>query len=207
MALSEAAEIAEETAQGEDSMDGCVKKNKKASVYTCAGDGGETDLADGPRVPKNSPRLQVCGDLDELNSWLGLVRCEPLTDDIARLLEQLQRRLFDIGGEIVTILTEHKTNVLEPHDVEALEQAIDSCESVLKPLDAFLLPGGARAAAMLHVARSVCRRAERNLVALLAAEPDAVSPSLQAYVNRLSDLLYVLARTVNHRAGVDELTC
>lgn len=178
--------------------------NGRAAIYTRSGDRGETDLADGPRVPKNAARLQVCGDLDELNSWFGLVRCEPLPDDTAKLLECIQRRLFDLGDEIVTVAADHGRNAIGPQDVEALEQVIDRCEANMKPLDVFLLPGGTRAASMLHVARAVCRRAERNLVALLDGEPTAVSPSLQAYVNRLSDLLFVLARLANHRASVGE---
>ena len=181
--------------------------NNATSIYTRTGDRGETDLADGPRVPKNTPRLEVCGDFDELNSWLGLVRCEPLPDDMARLLERIQRRLFDVGGELVTVAADVGRNAIGPHDVEALERLIDRCQGDLKPLTAFLVPGGTRAASMLHIARSICRRAERNLVGLLAVEPAAVSSSLQAYVNRLSDLLFVLARLANHRAGVDETIC
>jgi cob(I)alamin adenosyltransferase len=187
-------------------VDRSAGRTRGASIYTRTGDGGETDLADGPRVPKNSARLEVCGDFDELNSWLGLIRCEPLPNDIVKLLECIQRRLFDLGGELVTVAAGPGQNAIGPRDVEALEQVVDRCEAALKPLDLFLLPGGTRAASMLHVARAVCRRAERNLVTLLNAERAAVSPALHAYVNRLSDLLFVLARTANHRAGVGETT-
>jgi len=179
----------------------------RASIYTRLGDRGETDLTDGPRVRKNAPRLEVCGDLDELNSWLGLVRCETLPDDLAAFLEQVQRRLFDLGGELATTSPARGANAIGPADVEELERTIDAYEANLRPLDVFLLPGGTRAAAMLHVARAVCRRAERNLTTVLDREPKAVSSFWQAYINRLSDLLFVAARAANDHADVDEKHC
>jgi cob(I)alamin adenosyltransferase len=176
----------------------------KASIYTGKGDHGETDLALGPRVSKHSPRVHVCGDCDELSSWLGLVRCEPIGDEISALLEQIQRRLLDLGGEIVSPAVHFGERGIGPRDIEALERTIDRCEAEIEPLNSFLLPGGCRAAAMLHVARTVCRRAERNLVAMSKADQKQLPPALLAYVNRLSDLLFVLARLANQQAGISD---
>jgi cob(I)alamin adenosyltransferase len=178
------------------------------SVYTRTGDDGETDLLGGARVPKDAARLEVCGPLDELNCWLGLARCEPLSAEVASLLEQIQRRLFDIGAEMATVgASRTGAAAIHPTDVERLEQAIDRHEAKLAALDAFILPMGSRAAAVLHLARAVCRRAERRLVSLARAEPKAVSADLLAYVNRLSDLLFVLARTVNGHADIGDTFC
>jgi cob(I)alamin adenosyltransferase len=178
------------------------------SVYTRGGDNGETDLLGDGRVPKDSPRLEVCGPLDELNCWLGLVRCEPVAAEIASLLEQIQRRLFDVCAELVTVATPRaKSAGIAADDVRSLERSIDRYEAKLDSLDAFILPAGSRAAALLHLARAVCRRAERRLVSLARSEPEAVSPDLLAYVNRLSDLLFVLARTANGQANAEETFC
>jgi cob(I)alamin adenosyltransferase len=178
------------------------------SVYTRTGDDGKTDLLGGDRVPKDAARLEVCGPLDELNCWLGLARCEPLPGDIAALLERIQRRLFDAGAELVTV-TANRVNSgsIGSSDVQSLEQAIDRYEAKLDSLDTFILPAGSRAAAVLHLARAVCRRAERRLVFLAGVEPEAVSADLSAYVNRLSDLLFVLARTANGHADIPDLPC
>jgi cob(I)alamin adenosyltransferase len=170
------------------------------SIYTRDGDRGETDLSDGSRVAKDAARLEVCGTLDELNSWLGLVRCEPLPDEYASLLEQIQHQLFDVGAELAA-----GQAAIGREDVEALEQAIDRFDAKLAPLQAFILPAGVHAAAAFHLARTVCRRAERRLVALGRSEP--VSPELLSYVNRLGDLLFVLARGVNAWSGVTDASC
>lgn len=181
-------------------------------IYTKSGDLGETGLFGGSRVPKDHPRIAAYGTLDELNAALGLARAEiaradglpPASRDrLDSLLGQVQNRLFDLGAELASPSAESKgMQVLgEPH-VELLEAAIDDFEGRLEPLNRFILPGGAAAAAQLHVARCVCRRAERRIVALAAGEPVRDLPV--KYVNRLSDLLFVLARTVNHEAGVGD---
>ena len=178
------------------------------SVYTRTGDDGETDLLGDGRVPKDAARLEVCGPLDELNCWLGLARCEPLAAEIASLLEGIQCRLFDVCAELVTVATSRaKSAGIASDDVRSLERAIDRCEEKLDSLSGFILPAGSRAAALLHLARAVCRRAERRLVSLARSEPGAVSADLLAYVNRLSDLLFVLARTANGHADVGETFC
>jgi cob(I)alamin adenosyltransferase len=178
------------------------------SVYTRTGDDGETDLLGDGRVPKDTARLEVCGPLDELNCWLGLVRCESLPPDVAALLEQIQRRLFDVGGELATVGTVRGTLPgIALADVQSLEEAIDRCESKLDPLNTFILPGGSRAAALLHLARAVCRRAERRMVFLARSESGAVSSDVLAYMNRLSDLLFVLARTANGHAEIGDIFC
>ncbi|MCE5266950.1 MAG: cob(I)yrinic acid a,c-diamide adenosyltransferase [Planctomycetaceae bacterium] len=170
------------------------------TIYTRTGDRGETDLLDGPRVPKDTVRLEACGDLDELDAWLGLARCEKLPDGAAAILERIQRRLVDLRAELVSAKSE--AGEAQCSEVAALEQAIDCYEANLAPLEEFILPGGSRAAATLHVARAVCRRAERRLVTLTRTEPAAVSSRCLAYINRLSDLLFVLARAANGHAGI-----
>jgi cob(I)alamin adenosyltransferase len=178
------------------------------SVYTRGGDNGETDLLGDGRVPKDATRLEVCGPLDELNCWLGLVRCEPVAAEIASLLEQIQRRLFDVCAELVTVATSRAKSIgVVSDDVRSLERSIDCCEAKLDSLNTFILPAGSRAAALLHLARAVCRRAERRLVSLARSEPGVVSADLLAYINRLSDLLFVLARTANGQADLGETLC
>ncbi len=178
------------------------------SVYTRSGDDGETDLLGDGRVPKDAARLEVCGPLDELNCWLGLVRCEPVPAEVAALLEQIQRRLFHVGAELVTVATSRaKPSGITSDDVRPLEQAIDHYDAQLDSITTFILPAGSRAAALLHLARAVCRRAERRLVSLARSEPAAVSGDLLAYINRLSDLLFVLARTANGHADFGDVLC
>jgi cob(I)alamin adenosyltransferase len=178
------------------------------TVYTRTGDDGKTSLLGDGRVPKDAPRWEVVGPLDELNCWLGLVRCEPLPAEVGSLLEGIQRRLFDVCAELVTVAAGRTNSAgIGSGDVQSLEQAIDRCEEKLDSLSGFILPGGSRAAALLHLARAVCRRAERRLVSLTRSEPQAVSAALLAYINRLSDLLFVLARTANGHADVSETFC
>ena len=195
------------------------------TIYTRTGDQGETDLLHGGRVPKDAARLEVCGAFDELDAWLGLARCEPLPEGAAALLERIQCRMVDLRAALATVSPErgHPARQLRPgrprstappvasaitsHDVEALEQAIDRYDAPLPPLETFILPAGSRAAATLQVARAVCRRGERRLVSLARAEPAAVAPALLAYVNRLSDLLFVLARSANAQAGIADTPC
>ena len=175
-------------------------------IYTKTGDQGETGLFGGPRVGKNDPRIEAYGTVDELNSVLGLVRCEPLPAAVADLIARIQNELFSLGAELATPDPRAQgTALIGPAQSAALEQAIDLFESGLAPLKQFILPGGTRAAAALHLARTVCRRAERRLVALRRAAAEPVSGELVVYLNRLGDLLFVLARAVNSAAGVADV--
>ena len=177
-------------------------------IYTRSGDRGETDLLGGPRVPKDAARIEACGDLDELDTWLGLARCESLPDGVDPVLERIQRRLVGLRAEVASVGSAPSGSAqLNADDVAEIERAIDRYDGHLEPLDTFILPGGSRPAAVLHVARAVCRRAERRLVPLHRSEPAAVSPASLSYVNRLSDLLYVLARAANGHAEVPDAPC
>ncbi len=169
--------------------------HRLSKIYTRTGDAGTTGLADGSRVAKDSPRIAALGDLDELNSVIGLLLTEDLPEDIRLLLTGIQHDLFDLGGEMAI----PGAALLNEKSIEGLETAIDGHNETLGPLKEFILPGGARAAALAHLARAVCRRAERRLVAVAAVE--AVSETGRKYVNRLSDLLFVLGRTLNRAAG------
>jgi len=171
-------------------------------IYTRRGDQGETELCGGTRVAKDAPRLETYGTLDELNAVLGMVRAESLPKDIDGLLGRLQDELMVVTAELATT---QGTAAIGPSHVEALEESIDRYQAELKPLTGFILPTGTRAAATMHLARTVCRRGERCLVTLVRDAPQPVSPHLTAYLNRLSDLLFVLARAVNARAGGREV--
>jgi cob(I)alamin adenosyltransferase len=172
-------------------------------VYTRRGDGGETDLAGGARVSKDDPRVESYGAVDELNACIGLA-CLDCGEELRPLLQGVQRTLFEIGAVLATAPgSTAKALVAEgatTEDVRTLETAIDSHEAELTPLRAFVLPGGTRGAALFHLARTVCRRAERKCVSLERDEP--VPGETLRYLNRLSDLLFVLARLENARAGV-----
>jgi cob(I)alamin adenosyltransferase len=171
-------------------------------IYTKTGDSGETGLYGGPRVRKDSPRIEAYGTVDELNALLGLVRAEELPNEFDALLARIQSELFDVGAELATPDPErHGTALVGAARIAALESAIDRFEATLAPLKQFILPGGTRAAASLHVARTVCRRAERHVVTLSHAPSETVSADLIIYLNRLSDLLFVLARAANAAAG------
>jgi len=172
--------------------------NRLTRIATRTGDDGTTGLADGSRVPKSNPRVAAMGDVDELNSQLGVLLCEPLPDDVRRLLHQIQHELFNLGGE----LSLPAQTLLKAEAVAALDAALDRHNASLPPLAEFILPGGTRSAALAHVARTVARRAERALVAL--GETDTVNAAPRQYLNRLSDLLFVLARVLN-RANLDGL--
>jgi len=178
-------------------------------IYTRTGDAGQTALFGGGKVGKDNPRVAAYGDVDELNSTLGVVRATAPTDFFDSLLETIQRDLFSIGGHLATPDPEKVRKALAKAElsstrVQLFEQAIDDADAELEPLKAFILPGGTPKAAALHVARTVCRRAERQVVALAAAEP--VPAEFLVYLNRLSDLLFTLARLANHRAGVGDVT-
>ncbi len=169
--------------------------HRLSKIVTRTGDAGTTGLGDGTRVAKDSVRIDAIGGIDELNSTLGLLLSEPLPDGVTRCLTSVQHDLFDLGGELSV---PGYAAVTDAH-VTRLEEAVERFNSDLGPLKEFILPGGTRAAAIAHVARTVCRRAERTLVRMAAAEP--VSDPVRRYVNRLSDLLFVLARTLNRAGG------
>jgi cob(I)alamin adenosyltransferase len=173
-------------------------------IYTRTGDTGDTSLFDGTRVRKSDARVDAYGEVDELNACLGLARASCADLEIGTELERLQRDLFALGARLADPaekIAERVTKAaLSDDDVTRLEQAIDRYETELPPLRRFILAGGSPVGATLHVARAVCRRAERRMVAL---EP-AIDPVLVRYINRLSDLLFVLARTVNRRVGAGE---
>ncbi len=168
-------------------------------IYTRTGDAGETGLIGGRRVPKDHPRVEAYGAVDELNAHLGAARALARGGQVATLLGEVQHRLFDLGAELATPPARSAPAGVRAEDVAALERAIDRYQQRLPPLRAFVLPGGTPLAASLHVARTVCRRAERRVVALSRAEP--VRAEVLAYLNRLSDLLFVLARAANRAAG------
>jgi cob(I)alamin adenosyltransferase len=176
-------------------------------IYTRTGDGGGTALFGGTRVSKADPRVAAYGDVDELNACLGVVRSQgELSDDVAEMVEHIQKDLFAIGARLADPaekIAERVTKVaVTDADIRRLEDWIDRFETELPPLRRFILPGGNRAGALLHLSRTVCRRAERSIVGL---GTDNVEPHLLAYVNRLSDLFFVIARAVNHRAGQPEV--
>jgi cob(I)alamin adenosyltransferase len=178
-------------------------------IYTRTGDTGETGLFGGGRVPKDDPRVAAYGDVDELNSVLGMVRATAAQQFFDPLLVSIQRDLFSIGGHLATPDPERVAKALEkaelsPARISEFEQVMDAAEEELEPLRAFVLPAGTPLAASLHLARTVCRRAERNVVHL--AHTDAVPELFLVYLNRLSDLLFTLARVANHRGGVPDVT-
>jgi cob(I)alamin adenosyltransferase len=175
-------------------------------IYTRKGDTGQTGLLGGPRVGKDSIRLETYGTVDELNAVVGLVRAEELPEDLDRLLAQVQSELFEVGAELASPdPVARGTRTIGPRHVEALEGLIDQYDAALDPLGSFILPGGTRAAAELHFARTVCRRAERRLVTLMRQSDEEISPHLLKYLNRLGDLLFVLARAANARSGRSEM--
>jgi cob(I)alamin adenosyltransferase len=178
-------------------------------IYTKTGDAGDTGLFGGGRVPKSHPRVEAYGDVDELNAMLGLVRAMDSLPRIDDVLVPIQRDLFAIGALLATPDREKMRQHLEKARVDEariteLEQAIDAGDDELEPLRSFIIPGGTAKAAALHVARTVCRRAERRVVELGA---DTEIPAVVViYLNRLSDLLFTLARVANHRANANEAT-
>jgi cob(I)alamin adenosyltransferase len=176
-------------------------------IYTRTGDDGTTGLFGGTRVAKDSLRIESYGDVDELNSALGLARSYGVRRDHDSLLGLIQQQLFVLGADLATPVRGDGRGPsvprVTPAEIECLEGAIDRLEEDLPPLKSFILPGGTAAGATLHLARTICRRAERRIVALSHQEPETGPLPLQ-YINRLSDLLFVLARSVNHVAGVSE---
>jgi cob(I)alamin adenosyltransferase len=169
--------------------------HRLSKIATRTGDGGETGLGDGSRLSKDSARVRALGDIDELSSAVGLILAEDVPPAMREALTEVQQHLFDLGGEIS--IPGHA--LLTPEKVAHLDRQLEAWNADLAPLKEFILPGGSRAAAAAHLARTVCRRAERSLVALGRAEP--VTESARQYLNRLSDLLFVAARTLNRHAG------
>jgi cob(I)alamin adenosyltransferase len=173
-------------------------------IYTRTGDGGSTTLFDGTRIAKSDLRVEAYGEVDEANAAVGAARAEGLDSDIDAVMDRVQRDLFALGSRLADPaerIADRVTKIcLGTEDVERLETFIDTFEAELPPLRRFILPGGTRAAAALHLARTVCRRAERRMVAMVSVEVEYL-----AYMNRLSDLLFVLTRVVNKRAGVAEV--
>lgn len=173
--------------------------NRLSKIYTRTGDDGTTGLGDGTRVAKDSLRVDAMGDVDELNSVIGLLLTEAVPDVLTDLLTQVQHDLFNLGGEIC--IPDYV--ILSQVNIDNLEEAIDTLNDDLAPLKEFILPGGTKAAAYCHLARTVCRRAERKLITL--ARNEKVTDISLKYLNRLSDLLFVLCRVINKEAGVPDV--
>lgn len=169
--------------------------NRLSKIYTRTGDDGSTGLGDGSRTEKDSLRIEAIGTVDELNSAIGVLLCNPLPAAVQSTLVAVQHTLFDMGGELCI----PGTTVITVERVTALEQQLDALNADLPPLKEFILPGGTEAAAACHLARAICRRSERRAHSLSRAEP--INPASIQYLNRLSDLLFVMARHLNKTAG------
>ena len=169
--------------------------HRLSKIYTRTGDAGETGLGDGSRVPKDGARIHALGEVDELNSSIGLLLAESVPQMVQAVLEAVQHDLFDLGGEVCI----PGRVAMSAQQVSRLETELDRFNDDLPPLKEFILPGGTRAAALAHQARTICRRAERSLVALARAEQVGETPRI--YLNRLSDLLFVLGRVLNRAGG------
>lgn len=174
--------------------------NRLSKIYTRTGDDGSTGLGDGSRVAKDSLRVSAYGTVDELNSTLGMVlAAEGVGDDVREALTQVQHDLFDLGGELCI----PGMAMVHDEDIARLEQVLDGFNDALPPLKDFILPGGGMAASCCHLARTICRRAEREVIALGRVE--AVRPQAQRYLNRLSDLLFVVSRVLARTSGHGEV--
>jgi len=174
--------------------------NRLSKIYTRTGDDGSTGLGDGSRVPKDSARVAAYGTVDELNSTLGMVlACDGVPPEVREALTQVQHELFDLGGELCI----PGMAMVQDQDVARLETVLDALNEPLPPLKEFILPGGGMAAACGHLARTVCRRAEREVIALARVED--IRPQPQRYLNRLSDLLFVICRVLARAGGHGEV--
>lgn len=173
--------------------------NRLSKIYTRTGDDGSTGLGDGSRTDKDSLRIEAMGAVDELNSTIGVLLCHTLPEATQSALTDIQHSLFDIGGELCI----PGSTVITADRVDALEQLLDTLNADLAPLKEFILPGGAPSAAACHQARTVCRRAERRAHSL--AKSETVNPVSIKYLNRLSDLLFVMARHLNREAGIADV--
>ncbi|MBC8593067.1 cob(I)yrinic acid a,c-diamide adenosyltransferase [Oscillospiraceae bacterium N12] len=179
---------------------------KKSLVYTKTGDRGTTGLIGGTRVPKTHIRLEAYGTVDELNSNLGLLITYLNDEHDSEFLRSVQDKLFAVGSHLATDQEKvqlYNASIITSEDVEQIEHEIDAADEVVPPLNSFILPGGVRGAAVCHICRTVCRRAERRILAL--SENYTISPELLAYVNRLSDYLFVLSRKINFNEGKEEI--
>jgi len=184
----------------------------KSSVYTRGGDKGQTSLVSGNRVSKGSDRIHLYGEVDELNSHLGLIVSElfkesELQADI-EYIEEIQSRLFDLGSNLAcekANADKYKLPQLTVESIKAMEAKIDEMDKVLKPLKNFILPGGHTASSQLHIARTICRRIERNLVRFSEENTDEIPVNSIQFINRLSDFLFVMARYVNHKMKKSEI--
>lgn len=175
-----------------------------SKIYTKSGDQGDTGLGDGSRVPKDHPRVAAFGEVDELNAMLGLIHAYCPEVPERDFLRRVQNDLFDVGADLCLPAAEgEKCLRINAEQAEHLEQAIDRVNASLEPLRSFVLPGGSLAAAWLHLARTVCRRAERAVVTLMKTEP--VNPQVLIYLNRLSDYFFVLSRNANRNGEGDVL--
>lgn len=175
-------------------------------IYTKTGDAGETGLFGGGRVPKDDPRVEAYGEVDELNAALGLARSLGLTGELDALAQKLQDQLFTVGAVLATPQgTRAAAHIpkIDPAWIDAMERAMDALEAELPPLTHFVLPGGGPASSGLHLSRTICRRAERKVVALTRA--GTVEGQVVVYLNRLSDLLFMMARAANHRTGLKDV--
>ena len=173
--------------------------NRLSNIYTRTGDEGTTGLGDGSRIAKDSLRIEAMGDVDELNCAIGMILATSLRDEIRATLSEVQHKLFDLGGELCM----PGYAAISADDISWLEQELDHYNADLPPLKEFILPGGGPAAAACHLARAICRRAERHLVALTREE--TLSPAARSYLNRLSDLLFVLSRVLAREEGGSEV--
>lgn len=178
--------------------------NRLTKIYTRSGDKGETSLANGKRVAKNSARIEALGSVDELNSCIGLVLShQENSTTLQALLGQVQHQLFDLGGELAVADSSYR--VIEQDDIEQLEKLIDQLNASLPPLREFILPGGSNCISHIHLARTVCRRAERVIIGLIESDSEAVNPYALTYLNRLSDLLFVAARFLAKERSEEEI--
>lgn len=173
--------------------------HRLSRIYTRTGDEGTTGLGNNQRMPKDHPRIEAIGAVDELNAWLGLLLTHSLSEPLGQALTRIQHELFDLGGE----LSIPPASLINATQVQALEQVLDELNEKLPPLKEFILPGGTATASLCHLARVTCRRAERRVVSL--AKEEAVNAESLKYLNRLSDVLFVMARTLTHEAGAPEI--
>ncbi|MHA2369849.1 MAG: cob(I)yrinic acid a,c-diamide adenosyltransferase [Candidatus Hodarchaeales archaeon] len=180
-----------------------TQKPTKTRIYTRTGDKGQTSLVNGTRVLKSNARVETYGTIDELNAAIGVTRSFLQDEMIDHWLETIQRDLFNIGSTLATPSEKQIPDRVHIPLAESLEQLIDKCDEELPALTNFILPGGTKAGATLHLARTICRRAERRLVTLTEQEP--VNPEILRYINRLADLLFSLARLENYRRGIEEV--
>lgn len=174
-------------------------------IYTKTGDSGTTGLIGGQRVSKNAPRIAAYGDIDEVNALLGMVICESSHSAIKDSLSEIQKTLFTIGAQLASPNANPNIEVVTSKQVDFLERQMDVISTNLPEMRHFILPGGSRTSAWLHLARTVCRRAERSIVALIGQDGESVDHWLLTYVNRLSDYLFVLSRLANQLEGIEDI--